>query len=105
MAEQDHRGVKQVTQPLLGSTSFEAAPDTLVGIALMDMSKKRPRLVEARAEGRTAAEQCYALAASSHHRLGRLPRSNLLSNMYDTARVIASPTRGSSTKAVPCCFC
>ncbi len=47
MVEQDHRGVKRGTRPLLGYTSFEAAPDTLVGIALMDMSKKRPRVVEA----------------------------------------------------------
>src|SRR5262249_4862866 len=83
MAEQDQRGVKRVIQPLLGCTSFDAAPDTLVGIALMDMSKKRQRVVEAGAEGLTAAEQFYALAASSHHGPGRLPRSNLLSNMYD----------------------
>jgi putative transposase len=30
MVEQDHRGVKRVTRPMLGCKSFEAAQDTLV---------------------------------------------------------------------------
>ena len=33
--EQDHRGVKRVTRPMLGFKSFDAAQDTLVGIELM----------------------------------------------------------------------
>src|SRR5919197_5050541 len=33
--EQDHRGVKRVTRPMLGFKSFDAAQDTLAGIELM----------------------------------------------------------------------
>src|SRR5215471_11082542 len=63
MVEQDHRGVKRVTRPMLGFKSFDAAQDTLVGIELMHMSKKRQLMVEAGDEGLTAAEQFYSLAA------------------------------------------
>jgi putative transposase len=63
MVEQDHRGVKRVTRPMLGFKSFDAAQDTLLGIELMHMIKKRQLMVEARAEGLTAAEQFYSLAA------------------------------------------
>src|SRR5918999_5710416 len=38
--EQDHRGVKRVTRPMLGFTSFEAAQSTLMGIELMHMLRK-----------------------------------------------------------------
>jgi putative transposase len=41
MVEQDHRGVKRVTRPMLGFKSFDAALSTLVGIELMHMFKKR----------------------------------------------------------------
>src|SRR3954469_21823536 len=34
IVEQDHRGVKRVTRPILGFKSFTAAQDTLVGIEL-----------------------------------------------------------------------
>jgi putative transposase len=61
--EQDHRGVKRVTRPMLGFKSFEAAQDTLMGIELMHMIKKRQMLVEAGNEGLSIAEQFYALAA------------------------------------------
>src|SRR2546426_9354522 len=63
MVEQDHRGVKRVTRPMLGFKSFEAAQDTLVGIELMHMIKKKQLRVEAGDEGRTAAELFYSLAA------------------------------------------
>ena len=63
IVEQDHRGVKRVTRPMLGFKSFDAAQGTLVGIELMHMSKKKQLMVEAGDEGRTAAEQFYALAA------------------------------------------
>src|SRR5256885_16785939 len=56
IVEQDHRGVKRVTRPMLGFKAFEAAQDTLVGIERMHMSKKRQLVVEEGAEGRTAAE-------------------------------------------------
>src|SRR6266849_7624397 len=56
IVEQDHRGVKRITRPMLGFKSFEAAQGTLVGIELMHMIKKRQMRVEAGAEGLTAAE-------------------------------------------------
>lgn len=63
MVEQDHRGVKRVTRPMLGFKSFDAAQGTLAGIELMHMIKKRQMVVEAGDEGLTAAEQFYALAS------------------------------------------
>ena len=63
IVEQDHRAVKRVTQPMLGFQSFAAAQGTLVGIELMHMIKKKQRLIDAGDEGRTAAEQFYALAS------------------------------------------
>jgi putative transposase len=63
IVEQDHRGVKRVTRPMLGFKSFVAAQDTLAGIELMHMLKKGQMVVEEGAEGLTAAERFYALAA------------------------------------------
>jgi len=63
IVEQDHRGVKRVTRPMLGFKSFDAAQDTLVGIELMHMINKRQMVVEAGDEGLTAAEPFYSLAA------------------------------------------
>ena len=60
---QDHRGVKRVTRPMLGFKSFTAAQDTLVGIELMHMIRKKQIVVEAGEEGLTAAEPVYSLAA------------------------------------------
>jgi putative transposase len=63
IVEQDHRGVKRVTRPMLGFKSFEAAQATLVGIELMHMLKKGQLVEETRAEGLTPAEQFYSLVA------------------------------------------
>ena len=63
IVEQDHRAVKRVTRPMLGFKAFEAAHDTLVGIELMHMIKKRQMVVEEGNEGRTAAELFYSMAA------------------------------------------
>ena len=63
IVEQDHRAVKRVTRPMLGFKAFEAAQDTLVGIELMHMIKKRQLVVAEGDEGRTAAELFYSLAA------------------------------------------
>ena len=63
IVEQDHRAVKRVTRPMLGFKSFDAAQGTLAGIELMHMIKKRQLVVEEGAEGRTAAELFYSLAA------------------------------------------
>ena len=85
MVEQDHRGVKRVTRPMLGFKSFVAAQDTLAGIELMHMIKKGQMVVEEGAEGLTPAEQFYALAASSSHRPGQLPASHLHTKICDRA--------------------
>ena len=61
--EQDHRGVKRVTRPMLGVKSFDAAQGTLVGIERMHMIKKKQLVVEAGDEGRSATELFYSLAA------------------------------------------
>jgi len=63
IVEQDHRGVKRITRPMLGFKAFDAAQATLVGIALMSMIKKRQLVVEEGNEGRTAAALFYSLAA------------------------------------------
>jgi putative transposase len=63
IVEQDHRAVKRITRPMLGFKSFAAAHDTLVGIELMHMLKKRQLVVEEGNEGLTVAEQFYTLAA------------------------------------------
>ena len=63
IVEQDHRAVKRVTRPMLGFKSFDAAQDTLVGIELMHMIKKRQMVVEAGEESLTAAALFYSLAA------------------------------------------
>ncbi len=61
--EQDHRGVKRVTRPMLGFKSFEAAQSTLTGIELMHRLEKRQMMVAEGDEGLTAAEHFYTLAA------------------------------------------
>jgi putative transposase len=63
IVEQDHRAVKRITRPMLGFKSLTAAQDTLVGIELMHMIKKRQLVVEEGDEGRTAAALFYSLAA------------------------------------------
>jgi hypothetical protein len=67
IVEQDHRGVQRVTRPMMGCKSFDAAPSTLVGIALMPMLRKG-QLENGVEQGCTAAEQFYALASSSANR-------------------------------------
>jgi putative transposase len=62
MVEQDHRGVKRVTRPMLGFKSFDAAQSTLTGIELMCMLKKG-QMEGDKVEGLSAAEQFYALAS------------------------------------------
>ncbi len=62
IVEQDHRGVKRVTRPMLGFKSFDAAQSTLAGIELMRMLKKG-QLAGGEVAGRSTAEQFYGLAA------------------------------------------
>lgn len=63
IVEQDHRGVKRITRPMLGFKAFDAAQATLVGIELMHMIKKRQLVVEEGNESLTATELSYSLAA------------------------------------------
>ena len=63
IVEQDHRGVKRITRPMLGFKAFDTAQATLVGIELMHMIKKRQLVVEEGNEGLTGAELFYSLAA------------------------------------------
>src|ERR671927_1263338 len=62
IVEQDHRAVKRVTRPMLGFKSFAAAQDTLAGVELMPMIKKRQLGGGEGGEGRTATELFYSLA-------------------------------------------
>ena len=62
IVEQDHRAVKRLTRPMLGFKAFDAAQATLTGIELMHMLRKG-QLEGGREQGRSAAEQFYALAA------------------------------------------
>jgi putative transposase len=62
IVEQDHRGVKRLTRPMLGFKAFDAAQSTLTGIALMHMLRKG-QLADGVEQGLTTAEQFYALAA------------------------------------------
>src|SRR3989442_4017233 len=63
IVEQDHRGVKRVTRPRLGFKSFTAAQDTLGGVELMDMIKKRQPVVEGGDEGRNSG-RTFSLPAA-----------------------------------------
>ena len=62
IVEQDHRGVKRVTRPMLGFKSFHTARRTLVGIELMHMLRKG-QWEDGVEQGLTVAEQFYCLAA------------------------------------------
>jgi putative transposase len=62
IVEQDHRAIKRVTRPMLGFKAFDAAQATLTGIELMHMLRKG-QLEGGREQGRSVAEQFYALAA------------------------------------------
>lgn len=60
IVEQDHRGIKRITKPMMGFKAFHSARSTLAGIELYRMLKERQHV---HAENSTAFEQFYALAA------------------------------------------
>jgi transposase-like protein len=62
IVEQDHRGIKRVTRPMLGFKSFDAAQSTLTGIELVRMLRKG-QLGGEETRGLTVAEQFNKLAA------------------------------------------
>jgi putative transposase len=85
VVEQDHRAVKRIARPMLGFKAFNAARDTLVGIELMHMLKKRQLMVETGDEGLTAAEQFstpWPLNPCTDRGTG--PLHDLLSKICDT---------------------
>lgn len=63
IVEQDHRGIKRVTRPMLGFKAFDAAQNTLTGIELMRMIKKKQMVLDESQEGLTAAKLFYDLAS------------------------------------------
>jgi transposase-like protein len=83
IVEQGHRGGKRLTRPMLGCKSFDAVQGTLAGIERMHMIKKLQMMVAAGAEGRTAAEQFSALAASSPALMDSLTLNNLHTKICD----------------------
>src|SRR6266704_3700071 len=86
IVEQDHRGVKRITCPMLGFKAFDAAQSTLTGIELMHMLRKG-QLEDGVEQGLTTAEQFYAMAAQSPHGRGQLPLQHLLHKICDRTHV------------------
>jgi len=81
-------------RPMWGCNAFEAAQATGTGMARRPMLRQGQR-TEGREQGRSAAEQFYALAASSSHRRGQLTLKHSLSKICDKTRSTrARPRRG-----------
>ena len=60
IVEQDHRGIKKITKPMMGFKAFYSAESTIAGIELHRMLKKGQHRD---AENLTVFEQFYGLAA------------------------------------------
>ncbi|MCX7121635.1 MAG: DDE-type integrase/transposase/recombinase, partial [Gammaproteobacteria bacterium] len=60
IVEQDHRGIKKITKPMMGFKTFHSADATLAGIELCRMLKKGQHI---NSESLPAFDQFYALAA------------------------------------------
>ena len=60
IVEQDHRGIKKITKPMMGFKAFHCAESTIAGIELHRMLKKGQHRD---AENLTVFEQFYGLAA------------------------------------------
>ena len=60
IVEQDHRGIKRITKPMMGFKSFNSAQATLAGIELHHMLRKGQHV---NAANQAVFEQFYALAA------------------------------------------
>ena len=58
--EQDHRGIKRITNPMMGFKAFHSSEATLAGIELCRMIKKGQHI---EAKNSSIFEQFYALAA------------------------------------------
>ena len=62
IVEQDHRGIKRITRPMLGFQAFDSAQSTLTGIELMHMLRKG-QLADGVEGGLSVANQFYSLAS------------------------------------------
>ena len=60
MIEQDHRGIKRITKPMLGFKSFICAASTLAGIELYHIIRKGQYLLQGTLP---SWKQFYSLAA------------------------------------------
>jgi len=60
IVEQDHRGIKKITKPMMDFKAFHSAEATLSGIELCRILKKGQHI---KSENSHALEQFYALAA------------------------------------------
>lgn len=60
IVEQDHRGIKRITEPMMGFKSFYSAESTLAGIELHRMLRKNQHL---HSDRQTLFEQFFSLAA------------------------------------------
>ena len=59
IVEQDHRGIKKITKPMMGFKAFHSASSTLAGIELWRMLKKNQH---ANIANQNIFEQFYSLA-------------------------------------------
>jgi putative transposase len=59
IVEQDHRGIKRITKPMMGFKSFQSAGSTIAGVELCRMLKKGQHVD---AKNSPAFEQLSALA-------------------------------------------
>ncbi|ETX03481.1 MAG: integrase (plasmid) [Candidatus Entotheonella factor] len=62
IVEQDHRGVKRITKPMMGFQAFKSAQSTLTGIELIHMLRK-DQLEDGVEQGLSVADQFYSLAS------------------------------------------
>ena len=89
IVEQDHRGVKRVTRPMLGFKAFGAAQGTLAGIELMHMIKKNSWWLRPGKRASLRPNSSTLSPRNLRHRQGQLPRHDLLSKICD--KTVCSP--------------
>jgi len=101
MVEHEHQVGQRGTRPMPGCTACGAAQCPLAGVERRPRSKRRQLVVEEGAEGHTAAEPCYALAASSPHRPGQLTSHRLHTKIGDRT-LQGAPRRHGCCRSGPC---
>lgn len=63
IVEQDHRGIKRITNSMLGFKSFDSATITLAGIEMVHMLRKRQMAMQQENSAQNLASIFYSLAA------------------------------------------